>query len=181
MLNVPPAILRGFGAILEQRAVPSAQHNFYRKWLRYFLDFCDKYRLEPTSSKSAVQFQTKLREKKQTERQIRQAVHAVSLYFDLMQLSKPASTSLGAQALATAAEAAAPYSLPPPVPSVQPRAVLKSAQASTLAQIMGSGGRGVGSHHKDKALLAQDPQVLLSLGAKIARIQERKRTFFADL
>jgi hypothetical protein len=27
-------------AILEKRAVPSAQHNYYKKGLRYYLDFC---------------------------------------------------------------------------------------------------------------------------------------------
>ena len=38
MLNVPPDILKSFVAILEKRAVPSGQHNFYKKWLQYSLN-----------------------------------------------------------------------------------------------------------------------------------------------
>jgi hypothetical protein len=59
--------------------VPLAQHSDYKKWLRYYVDFCDKYRLEATSSKSQAQFLDKLREKKETDWQIKQAAHAVSL------------------------------------------------------------------------------------------------------
>jgi len=73
MANMPPDILTGFVAILGKRAVPSAQHNYYKKWLRYYLDFCDKYRLQDTPSKSPAQFLSKLREKKQTEAQLKQA------------------------------------------------------------------------------------------------------------
>jgi hypothetical protein len=80
MLNIPPDLLGRFVAVLEKRDVPSAQHNYYKKWLRYYLDFCDKYRLKATSSNSPTQFQAKLCEKKQTDAQIRQAAHAVSLY-----------------------------------------------------------------------------------------------------
>jgi hypothetical protein len=51
MLNIPQELLVRFVAILEKRGVPSAQHNYFKKWLRYYLDFCDKYRLKATSSK----------------------------------------------------------------------------------------------------------------------------------
>lgn len=67
MLNIPPDLLWRFVAVLEERGVPSAQHAYYRKWLRYYLDFCDKYRMEATSSKSQAQFLDKLREKKQAD------------------------------------------------------------------------------------------------------------------
>lgn len=60
-------LLERFVAVLEERGVPSTQHAYYRKWLRYYLDFCDKYRVEATSPKSQAQFLDKLREKKQAD------------------------------------------------------------------------------------------------------------------
>ncbi len=83
MLNIPPDILTRFDALLTKRAVPSDQHNFYKKWLRYYLDFCGKYRHPDLSPKSLTQFLGKLRDKNQTEPQVRQAAHAVSLYLNL--------------------------------------------------------------------------------------------------
>jgi len=43
MLPVPVPILTRFDAILDKRAVASIQRPDYKKWLRYFLDFCAKY------------------------------------------------------------------------------------------------------------------------------------------
>jgi len=43
MLPVPVSILKRFDAILEKRAVAPIQRADYKKWLRYFLDFCAKH------------------------------------------------------------------------------------------------------------------------------------------
>ncbi|GBE00273.1 hypothetical protein BMS3Abin07_02323 [bacterium BMS3Abin07] len=83
MLNIPPEILTRFVSLLERQAIPSARHNYYKKWLMCYLDFCGKYRHPATSSKSLPRFLAKLRDKKQTEAQIKEAAHAVSLYLDL--------------------------------------------------------------------------------------------------
>jgi hypothetical protein len=79
VLNIPPEILRGLASLLKRRDLPSAQHNYYKKWLRYYLDFCVKYRLKDTSSNSLAQFLSKLREKKQTEPQVKQGACRVAL------------------------------------------------------------------------------------------------------
>ncbi len=42
-LHVPVSILSRFDAILEKRAVAPRLRADYKKWLRYFLDFCSKY------------------------------------------------------------------------------------------------------------------------------------------
>jgi hypothetical protein len=73
MLNIPYDILTSFVAVLTKRSIPFAHHNYYKKWLRYYLDFCAKYNLPDDSSKSLPQFLGKMREKKQTEEQIKQA------------------------------------------------------------------------------------------------------------
>ena len=110
MLTIPPETLTLFVALMEKRTVPSIQHNFYKKWLRYYLDFCAKYRLPDFSSKSLTQFLTKLREKKQTEAQIKQAAHAVSVYLDLKRPSKAAQASAPAISAPSAAEQATLWS-----------------------------------------------------------------------
>jgi hypothetical protein len=89
MLNIPPELLTRYVAFLEKRAVPSSHYNDYQKWLRYYLDYCAKYGSPVGGSKRLTQFLTKLREKKQTEVQIRQAGHAVTLYHDLQRDLKP--------------------------------------------------------------------------------------------
>jgi integron integrase len=134
MLNIPPELLVRFVAILEKQGVPSAQHNYYKKWLRYYLDFCDKYRLKATSSNSPAQFQVKLREKRQTDSQIRQAAHAVSLFYELQKPLKPASLPSAAKPLSIAAEASGPYSLGASVPAGQPAVSVKTPPRSRVEQ-----------------------------------------------
>jgi hypothetical protein len=55
--------------------------------------------LEATSSKSQAQFLDKLREKKQTDWQIKHAAHAVSLYWDVQSALKPSAAASGAEPL----------------------------------------------------------------------------------
>jgi integron integrase len=74
--------------MLKRRSVPSGLYQYYFKWLRYYLDYCSKYHLPDKSSKSLTQFLLKLKEKKQTDDQQKQAGHAVSLYLDLAQESQ---------------------------------------------------------------------------------------------
>jgi integron integrase len=83
MMFVPVPILTKFEAILEKRAVAPAQRAAYKKWLRYFLDFCIKYPVPQSRPDQVRLFIDKLREKRQTPAQQNQAAHAVSLYFEM--------------------------------------------------------------------------------------------------
>ena len=83
MQPVPISILKSFETILEKRRIPTAQWANYRKWLRYFWDFCAKYPLPEARSDQVRLFIDKLREKKQTPFQQNQAAHAISLYFQM--------------------------------------------------------------------------------------------------
>ena len=58
-------------------------HPFYKKWLRYYLDFCVKYHYESSSKESLPHFIQKLRHKKQNNQQQRQASYAISLYYEI--------------------------------------------------------------------------------------------------
>ncbi|MDD5759953.1 MAG: hypothetical protein PHI06_12840 [Desulfobulbaceae bacterium] len=42
ILETPLDILDAFSQLLAQSAIPDQNHNYYRKWLRYYLDFCRK-------------------------------------------------------------------------------------------------------------------------------------------
>lgn len=83
MLPVPNDILTRFNAILDKRAVAPEQRANYKKWLRYFLDFCSKYPGTETRSDQVRLFIDKLRAKNQSSAQQKQAAHAASLYFEI--------------------------------------------------------------------------------------------------
>ena len=79
MQPIPNDILTQFEAVLKKRSVPVSRHADYRKWLRYYLDFRGKYALPGSKSEHVRLFIQKLREKKQTPVQQKQAAHALSL------------------------------------------------------------------------------------------------------
>ncbi|MFC1815980.1 integron integrase [Thermodesulfobacteriota bacterium] len=88
MLPISQSDLTRFNEALLQRAVPGAFHVHYRKWLRYFLDFCRKYPPPGARSEQIRLFIEKLRSKKQTPQQCSQAAHAISLYFESQKWKK---------------------------------------------------------------------------------------------
>ncbi|MCG6877850.1 MAG: site-specific integrase [Deltaproteobacteria bacterium] len=85
MLPIPEYISVQFNNVLRQRAIPAPFHAHYRKWLRYFLDFCEKYPPPGGKSERIRLFIEKLKPKKQTPRQCSQAAHAISLFFESQQ------------------------------------------------------------------------------------------------
>jgi integron integrase len=84
MIQVPGQILSTYRTYLGSRDVKSELLPDYLKWLRYFLDFCDKYKVKGEESERLRQFINKLKNKGQTEDQRRQAFHAATLYFTLL-------------------------------------------------------------------------------------------------
>ena len=63
MIQIPSDIKINFDALLVKKAVLEKLHSHYKKWLRYYLDFC----------------QNKLQDKNQTTEQQKQASHAMSI------------------------------------------------------------------------------------------------------
>ena len=68
---------------MKSKAISKGAHFHYLKWLRYYLDYCEKYCLEPLSKENVVPFIQKLKAKKQSAQQQKQAYHSVSLYYEL--------------------------------------------------------------------------------------------------
>lgn len=83
MYLVPNALVNQYVAALKKREIPISQFADYKKWLRFFLDFSAKYPETNGATEQVELFLEKLREKRQSEEQRRQAAHAVALYFDM--------------------------------------------------------------------------------------------------
>ncbi len=83
MIPVPKVVFSQYEALLKEREIPPASHADYKKWLRYYLDFCSKYAELAIKSEQMRLFLKKLRDKKQSTSQCRQAAHAISLYFEM--------------------------------------------------------------------------------------------------
>ncbi|MFH1999243.1 MAG: integron integrase, partial [Planctomycetota bacterium] len=83
MLQIPPQIALLYDALLSKRAVPRKDLFSYKKWLRYYLDFCHKYKHDRWSKNSLPLFINKLRDKRQTDFLLKQAFQAVSLFYEI--------------------------------------------------------------------------------------------------
>ena len=91
MQMIPADIWEQYVAVLKKRAVPVSHQAEYRKWLRCYLDFRSKYPLPDSRSEQVRLFIQKLREKRQTQEQQKQAAHALSLFFESHPRKKPES------------------------------------------------------------------------------------------
>jgi len=80
MLNLPKEIASAYDDILIQNQVPLQQRGAYKKWLRFYLDFCQKYHFNTVKSVSLSAFVDKLRSKGQGEDLCEQARQAVMVY-----------------------------------------------------------------------------------------------------
>jgi len=83
MKEIPAEIRVLYDALLVQKKIPEKSRFYYKKWLRYYLDFCFKYGCNQSNKESLSCFIKKLKEKNQTEQQQKQALHAISIYFDI--------------------------------------------------------------------------------------------------
>ena len=66
MIRIPYNIDKDFKIFLLNKGVPKTYFYYYCKWLRYYLDFCQKYNFQQSDQKSVSQFINKLQEKNQT-------------------------------------------------------------------------------------------------------------------
>lgn len=84
MIKVPAGLWRRYDEQLEGANVPSGDRADYRKWLRYYLDFCHKYGHAYAASDSLPPFLEKLASKRQGDAQRGQAGQAVRLYHRML-------------------------------------------------------------------------------------------------
>lgn len=79
MIRVPSQLYNEYRTFIQTQGVKKGTAGLYLKWLRYYLDFCQKYRESPSHKENLTPFLNKLRTKHQTDLQCKQAHHAVTL------------------------------------------------------------------------------------------------------
>lgn len=84
MKPVSPKLLSAFKASLAKANVPDKLYGAYAKWLRFYLDFCAKYKHPPRDPDSLEPFLQKLASKNQSSDAQKQAAHSVALYYETM-------------------------------------------------------------------------------------------------
>ena len=84
MFKITSALQTQFEVCLRNKGIPEKTYGLYKKWLRYYLDFCQKYNFPQKQKESLPHFLKKLQEKRQTKAQQEQAVHAIALYYELL-------------------------------------------------------------------------------------------------
>jgi integron integrase len=85
MILLPPHLYKQYQAFCFANGVRDADFSDHLKWLRYFLDFCEKYGVSGDMEARLQSFLNKLRQKGQAEDKCEQAKHAVSFYFSMIQ------------------------------------------------------------------------------------------------
>jgi hypothetical protein len=74
MHAVPQSLMSNYCDTLKNRGIPLAHFEDYKKWLRYFFDFCVKYPA-PDKSEQVRLFLEKLQSKNQSASKRLQAAH----------------------------------------------------------------------------------------------------------
>ena len=85
MRKLPAELLSSYKSSLVSKNIPEGYHAHYLKWLRYYLDFCNKYQFNESNPKSLPDFIGKLKEKRQSAAQQKQADLAVRFYYEIIQ------------------------------------------------------------------------------------------------
>ena len=84
MILLPPHLYKQYQTFCANCGVQDSDHADYLKWLRYFLDFCEKYHVVGSEEQRNRLFLDKLQQKKQSDEKRQQAQQAVSLYFEMI-------------------------------------------------------------------------------------------------
>ncbi len=79
MIQLRRETIEAYGKRLNEAGVPERNRPDFQKWVRYYLDFCEKYGHPPRHNSSLPAFLTKLEAKGQTALQRDQARNAVDL------------------------------------------------------------------------------------------------------
>lgn len=85
MIQLPGHLVVRYQAYCRGCRINDSDRADYLKWLRFFLDFSEKYQITGEVETRIRRFLNKLQEKNQGEDRLRQAHHAVTLYFKILQ------------------------------------------------------------------------------------------------
>jgi hypothetical protein len=84
MLNIPLKISKRYDELLTKSQINQRQRGHFKKWLRFYLDYCSKYQHAPNEQRSLSLFVQKLVDKGQSNFQCQQAQQSVQIYYQLI-------------------------------------------------------------------------------------------------
>ena len=85
MIQLPENLLSAYNHFMSKKNLPADLQPYFRKWLRYYVDFCKKYHHAYADHESQSEFLTKLKNKGQAEKLRQQAKAAIDLYYEMLQ------------------------------------------------------------------------------------------------
>lgn len=162
MIKIFPELWQKYDRRLDAGNVPPDQRTNYRKWLRYYLDFCRKYGHAYAAPESLASFLDKLASKRQSDARRAQATEAVRVYHRMLTEKTAQDPGKGRQQANRR-------------PTERDREISAEAACGGRA---GTSSRGVlarevpgdGRSDPDAELLAQNPANLLALGAEVSSL-----------
>jgi integron integrase len=92
MISLPTHLISQYRTFCLHSGVSDGAIAEYVKWVRYFLDYCEKYRVSGDVGERTSMFLEKLRQKGQSEDKRRQATHAVATYFAMIRADRNAAS-----------------------------------------------------------------------------------------
>jgi len=119
MIDFPKSQLPQYLKLLENRGVTAASFAECIKWCRYFLDYCSKYPVPDLNPERVQLFVDKLKSKKQSDLQCRQAAYAVSVLFALQKQEEPSTQAAIESTDENQPEIAGPAAAQPPRPKTR--------------------------------------------------------------
>lgn len=120
MFAIPADLRAKYIEALKNRGLSPSVRGPHLKWIRYFNDFCDKYRFDPNHSSSLSPFLEKLIEKRQTTEQREEARQAVALYLSLERSPTYSQTESRSLASGVIRDCDSPASKSDPIPQSPP-------------------------------------------------------------
>ena len=106
MIAVDSTLAAAYERVLRDRKIQDKLLGHYKKWLRFYLDFCSKKGFNSVLDENLPPFLNKLEEKQQTEWQREQAGQAIALYFELVRTASDVSSTPGPHTASRQAETA---------------------------------------------------------------------------
>jgi len=88
MITISDNLIRHYDRLLNQHPIVQNQQPYYRKWLRFYLDFCHKYTFDPNNRDSFAPFNKKLQKRGQSE-QHKLSMHRSDESIKLQRQKKP--------------------------------------------------------------------------------------------
>ncbi|MDT8390627.1 MAG: integron integrase [Lentisphaeria bacterium] len=99
MIRVPDSVQSQYDEFLTRYGISGRELSEFRRWLRYYWDFCGKYGHDRLAAASLPLFLDKLASKRQSEEKRAQASRAVKAYWAMVREERGRRSEVGGQGI----------------------------------------------------------------------------------